>query len=350
MFWGLILKNNKRYTQTLEKSFHLAQASLDTTTAASDGDVQLWFANDEQSYLLCTLRKNTVIQKSLNLNFAVGDKVTFFSKGNGVIHLSGSLLPEGFDDFESDDDDDDAVEDLDEKTVEKPTKVKEDRKDKTNKAVKTQDEDDMDEDDEVEGDLESEDDDSEDDDDDDEDDDGDDDSDDSSPDEEEEEVAEQPKKKIKLDGKKTVQNGLENGKHNTKETPKTANKQGNQNQQNKQAKGNKLVLQGGVVALERQVGTGKEAKAGKKVQVYYEGRLKDTNKIFDSSKQGPGFKFTLGRGEVIKGWDIGVAGMKVGGKRTLTIPANLAYGAKGYPPTIAPNSTLVFDVELKNVF
>jgi FK506-binding nuclear protein len=342
MFWGLILKSNKRYTQTLEKSFHLAQASLETSTAG-DSDVQVWFSNDEQTYLLCTLRKNTVIQKSLNLNFTVGDKVTFFSKGNGVVHLSGSLMPEGFDD-DFDSDDENILEDEDEKTVVNPTKVKEDRKQKPDKALTTE-EDDMDEDDELGGELESDDEESdENDDDEDDDDDSDDDS------AEEEEIEEQPKKKLKLDGKKPVQNGLENGKPNSKETGKATKEAASQNQQNKQAKGNKLVLQGGVTALERQVGNGKEAKSGKKLQVYYEGRLKNTNKVFDSSKQGPGFKFTLGRGEVIKGWDIGVAGMKVGGKRTLTIPANLAYGAKGYPPTIPGNSTLVFDIELKNVF
>jgi FK506-binding nuclear protein len=97
-------------------------------------------------------------------------------------------------------------------------------------------------------------------------------------------------------------------------------------------------------------GGGAEAKPGKKIQVYYEGRLKSNNKIFDATKNGPGFKMTLGRGEVIKGWDIGLSGMKVGGKRRLVIPPGLAYGQKGSPPVIPQNATLVFDVELKNVF
>lgn len=81
--------------------------------------------------------------------------------------------------------------------------------------------------------------------------------------------------------------------------------------------------------------------------VYYSGKLAKTGKQFDQSNKGPGFKFKLGQGQVIKGWDLGVAGMKVGGKRKLTIPAALAYGAGGAPPQIPPHSTLVFDVELR---
>lgn len=108
-------------------------------------------------------------------------------------------------------------------------------------------------------------------------------------------------------------------------------------------------MQGGLLVQDLKVGGGAEARPGKKIQVYYEGRLKSNNKVFDATKNGPGFKMTLGRGEVIKGWDIGLAGMKVGGKRRLTCPPNLAYGPKGNPPVIPANSTLVFDVELKNV-
>jgi len=108
-------------------------------------------------------------------------------------------------------------------------------------------------------------------------------------------------------------------------------------------------LQGGLEYQDLKIGSGAEAKVGKKIQVYYEGRLKNNNKVFDATKSGPGFKMTLGRGEVIKGWDIGLNGMKVGGKRRLICPPSLAYGQKGNPPVIPANSTLVFDVELKNV-
>lgn len=98
------------------------------------------------------------------------------------------------------------------------------------------------------------------------------------------------------------------------------------------------------------IGTGIEAIAGKKVTVEYTGTLTDGKK-FDSSKDhGQPFSFTLGAGQVIKGWDEGVIGMKVGGKRTLVIPPELAYGAGGTPDgSIPANATLTFQIELLKV-
>jgi FKBP-type peptidyl-prolyl cis-trans isomerase len=94
------------------------------------------------------------------------------------------------------------------------------------------------------------------------------------------------------------------------------------------------------------VGTGAEAKPGQKVEVHYTGTLTNGSKFDSSLDRGKPFSFTLGAGQVIKGWDQGVAGMKVGGKRKLTIPADLGYGARGFPPVIPANATLVFEVEL----
>jgi FKBP-type peptidyl-prolyl cis-trans isomerase len=96
-------------------------------------------------------------------------------------------------------------------------------------------------------------------------------------------------------------------------------------------------------------GTGAEATSGASVTVHYVGTLTDGKKFDSSRDRGKGFSFKLGAGQVIKGWDQGVAGMKIGGLRKLTIPPELAYGERGFPPVIPPGSTLVFEVELLSV-
>jgi FKBP-type peptidyl-prolyl cis-trans isomerase len=96
-------------------------------------------------------------------------------------------------------------------------------------------------------------------------------------------------------------------------------------------------------------GEGTEAKSGDRVTVHYVGTLTDGKKFDSSRDRGKGFQFTLGKGEVIKGWDQGVAGMRIGELRKLTIPPEMAYGTRGFPPVIPPGATLVFEVELLSV-
>lgn len=193
------------------------------------------------------------------------------------------------------------------------------------------DDDDMDDDDQEGGD--------------DEDDDEDDDDDDE--DDSDEEIVEPQPKKLKQ------QNGVAatNGKAEKKkgDQPKAAAAVVKGEKSKEQQKPVVKTLIGGLKIEDIRVGKGPDAKHGKKVQVYYEGRLATNNKVFDSTKSGQGFQFQLGRGEVIRGWDTGVAGMKVGGKRRITCPPGFAYGAKGSPPVIPGNATLVFDVELRGV-
>lgn len=100
---------------------------------------------------------------------------------------------------------------------------------------------------------------------------------------------------------------------------------------------------------ELKVGTGTEAIAGKTVNVHYTGWLTNGKKFDSSLDRGQPFRFQLGASQVIRGWDEGVAGMKIGGKRKLIIPSNLGYGERGAGDVIPPNSTLVFEVELLGV-
>jgi FKBP-type peptidyl-prolyl cis-trans isomerase len=113
--------------------------------------------------------------------------------------------------------------------------------------------------------------------------------------------------------------------------------------------GQATKLPDGLQYWDIKVGTGKEAKKGDSVKVNYTGWLTNGKKFDSSIGRGPFTVQPLGNAPVIKGWNEGIVGMKVGGKRQLRIPADLAYGQQGYPGVIPPNSTLIFDVELLGV-
>lgn len=120
---------------------------------------------------------------------------------------------------------------------------------------------------------------------------------------------------------------------------KSENQPSNQNMAN---------VQGAQIDILKE-GTGPAAKNGDTISVHYTGTLEDGTKFDSSLDRGQPFSFVLAGGQVIRGWDIGVLGMKVGEKRKLTIPGNLAYGSAGVPGVIPPNATLIFEVELLEI-
>ncbi|KAJ0175044.1 hypothetical protein K1T71_009185 [Dendrolimus kikuchii] len=404
MFWGLIMEPNKRYTQVVEKPFHISQAAMDTSTGDTD-PCQVMVVVEGKNFLICTLQKNKTVQVPLDMYFKTGDAVSFLINGKCNVHLTGYLDPE-FDDTVSEDDEEEEQDeapitnkrkllDAPENSVNK--KAKHDKKtDKKVVAAESSDDDDDDGDSTLRKILDGEDIDTDENDesfqmnssaysssDDDEDDDGDDDEekedeeDDDEKDEEEAETTLDTSKEEKLDMsklsksqkrrlKKKLQqqskqqqqpqvNGVDKSSPAKKEKQdkkaekkKPEAKNGTQEGQATEKK-EKKALNGGVMIEDTKVGSGAVAKPGKVVMVYYEGRLKENKKMFDNCMKGPGFKFRLGAKEVISGWDVGIVGMKVGGKRRIICPPSMAYGAKGSPPAIPPNSTLVFEVELKNI-
>ncbi|EDW81241.1 uncharacterized protein Dwil_GK11959 [Drosophila willistoni] len=355
MFWGLVLKPNRKYSQTIGKSFHISSVAIDKGEEA-----KLYLTAEKQKYTVATVNK-AIPQVQLDLNFSKGDQIIFQSTGDAQVSLLGYM----HDDVDSEDENDDDF------TIEQLANAVKGSKgadlDGDDDEEEEEEDDDDDEEDVDDSQLLAEFENGQDDDDDDEDDEeeqeSDDDEEEDDSDEEEEsddeEAAAEPKAKVaKLsptaNANAKKQNGVSKNEQPKQQQQKPAkgkkeaepSKKENTKQQ---ASGGERTVTGGVKILDLTAGKGEEAKAGKRVAVYYNGRLQSNNKTFDSLLQGKGFKFAIGAGEVIKGWDVGVVGMKVGGKRRITCPPHMAYGGRGAPPKIPPNSTLVFDVELKSV-
>jgi FKBP-type peptidyl-prolyl cis-trans isomerase len=110
--------------------------------------------------------------------------------------------------------------------------------------------------------------------------------------------------------------------------------------------GDVITTPSGLKYVELKIGDGTEAKEGSTVKVHYTGKLENGTKFDSSLDRGEPYDVTIGKSSVIKGWHIGLQGMKVGGRRKLIIPPDLGYGADGRPPKIPPNATLIFEVEV----
>ncbi|XP_022917583.1 46 kDa FK506-binding nuclear protein [Onthophagus taurus] len=378
MFWGLILEPERRYSQIVKKPFRVTMASLDVISSKEE-PTQVIVTFQNKNFLACTLKKDGLLNQPLDLRFQEGDQISFAANGNSHVHLTGYLMDMEDDfDLEGEESEDEANKVTMKKRRNEQNDAPPSKKSKTLELLENAEESDSDDsdfslskipvpfsDEDESGDDEEDDVEEEEEEDDDEDDEeGDDDEDEEADelelefeedesedeDDEEDEVKEINIKPSKGQKKKDKKQASKDVKNNSVQSEKSKQNDKKQNESQKNGSpAKKRTIEGGVSIEELKVGNGPIAKAGKFVNVYYEGRLKSNNKMFDSATKGAGFQFRLGRQEVIKGWDVGVSGMKVGGKRRIICPPNMAYGAKGSPPAIPPNSTLVFDVELKKV-
>ncbi|KAG4075722.1 hypothetical protein HA402_003547 [Bradysia odoriphaga] len=330
MFWGLVVQPNKKYSKTVSTPFHVSQAVLDITNTPGDSDVQLILKSDKVDYILCILNKAERVQMPLNLIFSEGDEISFRSIG-GTVHLTGYLVDEqNLPEYEEDESSDEDVPTLVDASKHKGKRqVRQESSGSENEdSAESGDEVGSDDEEDVEDEMEAD-----------------------SDNESDEEIEAPPAKVPKTNG---MPNGVSKKEDRNKDKKKDAKQKKQQQRQTvdvaeKDVPESKASSHTDLKIEEIREGKGAEVKIGRKVQVYYEGRFKSNNKIFDKATSGKGFEFTVGRGSVIRGWDVGVLGMRAGGKRRLICPPSMAYGKKGSPPAIPPNATLVFDIEIKNV-
>ena len=364
-FWGLIVEPGKKYEQQVPEGFKLTMASLGgeaelsqaASSVKSTGRTTVMFESGEgPSFSLCSLTPGKLEQQPLDLVFEEGEPIAFHVEGPHAIHLTGYLL-----------DDEDDMDEYDDDMYEDESACHDSECDASH-GEEGEEDDEEDEDDEDEDDEEDDDEfDSE---------EYDEDMEDVSPDEEEprikvvdsEEEAEISKERTKraseteakasaaaakkskpeakpeakpveikkAETKKAESKPVESKKAETTAAAAQAAQQGAQ-PMNK-------TLPSGLKIQDVKMGSGPKANPNKSVWIHYKGTLTN-GKQFDSSFGGQPLRFKLGAGEVVKGMDMGVQGMQVGGTRKLTIPANLAYGKKS-AGSIPPNSTLIFEVQL----
>ncbi|KAJ2850901.1 peptidylprolyl isomerase fpr3 [Coemansia brasiliensis] len=333
-FWGLKIEPGKTYSQTVDASFRLSNAALGLKLKGNKR-TSVVLTIDGMNFVLCSLTPGSIEQQSLDICLTEGEDITFETVGDNEVFLTGNFLaPEDDEDEDSDDEVDlsslspEQIQELIDQGLIDPESLLED----DDSEDEDYDSEDAIEDDRIkeiteedESDLEE-----------------------KEEEEKEEEVKPDPvaELKIKKQAKKAEKRkAAEEAAAAAKEAEAAAAKKAKKEQHKEKGEKKTLNLQGGVVAEVKKEGTGNGVKKGARVGMHYIGKLTN-GKVFDQNTKGKPLWFRLGAGEVIKGWDVGVAGMKKGGERRLTIPAAMAYGKRGAPPDIPPNATLVFDVRL----
>ncbi|KAI8822416.1 uncharacterized protein EV422DRAFT_523936 [Fimicolochytrium jonesii] len=385
--WGLKIEAGKEYSQLIDSSFTVTSAALSFDLPKNGTRTVVSLTTNEKEFVLCSLTPGKIEQQVVDLSFLEGDEITFKSTGNCDIDLLGNYLvdtaefPNEYDsddseenmwmdgdsdDMEGDSDDDEDLEDVDsdeleqiingkrklptipdstsakkakivelkeeavkptkaaakkeEKAAEKATPAKKEAAKKETPAASKKDA--------------------------------------AAAAAKETTPAKKdttPSKKEAAAAKKEATTPAVSAKAvakaaaqtTPKEDPKAAAKPAPATTAKTSAPKTKK-LPSGLIMEDVLEGQGAKAKAGKRVGVRYIGRLTN-GKVFDSNTKGAPFRFRLGAGEVIKGWDQGVQGMGVGGTRKLTIPAALAYGSRGAPPDIPGNATLEFEIKLLEI-
>lgn len=271
---------------------------------------------DYAEYVICTLSTKTSFQQPLDLVIPKGEEVLFVVTGSHAIHLSGNYVDHPFDESDDEDFEDDYEEGSEDELDGEDYDLSPDEDELVDGPEITQ--------------L-------------------------SSDEEEEEEEKVEVKSKKETKAAKKEKESKKRAAEEPTEAPAKKEKKAkvafSENLEQGPTPSKKAPasrkLEGGVVVEDRTVGKGAAAKRGDKVGMRYVGKLKNGN-VFDSNTKGKPFYFTLGKGEVIRGWDVGVAGMAVDGERRIVIPAGMAYG-KQKLPGIPPNSELTFDVKLVNI-
>ncbi|RWS26062.1 46 kDa FK506-binding nuclear protein-like protein [Leptotrombidium deliense] len=284
MFWGKVLESGKRYSHKVDKTYHLTMAALEPDTKKKGKTVSVMLEHEDEQFILCNLNYDNVLHQSLDLVFVEGEEVAFSVNGEGKVHLTGYLLPDDEFDEFGDEMGEESDDLSDNELIQKKINAVSDKR-KLDKVN--------------------------------------------------EKPAVESNKKAKVESNKPAEN------KNAVPTPNKTNLKKDSSE-----KGLKK-LSGGVTVKDVIVGNGPETKNGKFLHVHYVGKLAQNNKEFDRSGNKP-FAFRFGGGEVIKGWEVGLAGMKVGGKRIITVPPSMGYGNRKVG-AIPANSTLNFEVELKAI-